>query len=111
MNRHVRFNLDSWPTPPPLFGWLQGLGGLSDQEMFETFNAGIGFVIVVARSQAGPIRRRLARVGARDCVVIGHVEKGHGVVVPSRDLRYEGYCVSRTPRGPVPPQTIRDAAC
>ncbi|HLN51308.1 MAG TPA: phosphoribosylformylglycinamidine cyclo-ligase [Thermoplasmata archaeon] len=91
LNQHVRFNLDSWPAPPPLFGWLQELGGLSDREMFETFNAGIGFVIVVAGSQVGSIRRRLARVGARDSVVIGHVEKGRGVVVPSRALRYEGY--------------------
>jgi phosphoribosylformylglycinamidine cyclo-ligase len=91
LNRHVRFNLDRWPTLPPLFGWLQELGGLSDREMFETFNAGIGFVIVVAEDQVGPIRRRLARLGAGDSVVIGRVERGRGVVLPDRDLRYEGY--------------------
>lgn len=36
----------SWQIPA-IFSWLQELGEISDQEMFQTFNCGIGMVIVV----------------------------------------------------------------
>jgi phosphoribosylformylglycinamidine cyclo-ligase len=87
----VRFSLDHWPTPPSLFGWVQSLGSLPEREMFETFNMGIGFVIVAAPHRLAEIRRRLARAGAPDALVIGRVTRGHGVSVPDRSLEYEGY--------------------
>ncbi len=37
--------------PPPVFGWLQGLGNVEQAEMFRVFNMGIGFV-VFARPEA-----------------------------------------------------------
>jgi len=37
---------NAWPVPP-LFGEIQDVGGLSDKEMFHTFNMGIGMVLVV----------------------------------------------------------------
>ena len=43
--------LDSW-TRPALFQWLQKQGGVTDDEMLRTFNCGIGFVLVVAESDA-----------------------------------------------------------
>jgi phosphoribosylaminoimidazole (AIR) synthetase len=33
---------------PPLFQWLQRIGGLSTEEMRRTFNCGVGGVLVVA---------------------------------------------------------------
>jgi phosphoribosylformylglycinamidine cyclo-ligase len=35
----------SWPVPP-VFSWLQGLGGIDDDEMERVFNLGIGLVLV-----------------------------------------------------------------
>lgn len=87
----VAFVLDRWPEVPSLFRWIQQLGGLSDQEMFQTFNQGIGFVVVVGRSGLAETRRRLARAGASDAVEIGHVEKGSGVSLPAHGLSFEGY--------------------
>ncbi|MBX2860635.1 MAG: phosphoribosylformylglycinamidine cyclo-ligase [Vampirovibrio sp.] len=37
---------DSW-TIPPVFRYLQNLGQLSDETLYQTFNCGIGFVLVV----------------------------------------------------------------
>lgn len=37
----------SWPRPP-IFAMLQRLGNLPDNEMFNTFNMGIGFMLIVA---------------------------------------------------------------
>jgi len=87
----VAFVLDRWPRPPPIFDWVQQLGRISDEEMFQTFNMGIGFVVVVAPEHLADTRRRLARAGAPDAVPVGHVERGSGVTLPSWKLRYAGY--------------------
>jgi len=91
LRNEVAFVLDRWPAPPSLFGWLQELGRISDQEMFQTFNMGVGFVVVVRRSRVASIRRTLARHGAPDVTEIGRVGRGSGVEVPALGLRYEGY--------------------
>jgi len=91
LHRNVRFVLDGWPSVPSLFEWLKDLGGISEREMFETFNMGIGFAIVVAGPHVASVRRRLASAGARDSLEIGRVERGRGVLVPRLDLSYSGY--------------------
>jgi phosphoribosylformylglycinamidine cyclo-ligase len=87
----VAFVLDKWPTPPPIFDYVQRLGAISDEEMYQTFNMGIGFALVVAREHLAETRRRLARSGAPDAMPIGHVERGNGVSLPSLGLTYGGY--------------------
>jgi phosphoribosylformylglycinamidine cyclo-ligase len=87
----VSFVLDRWPAVSGLFRWLQGLGSLSDSEMFQTFNMGVGFALVVRPERAPAIARALARAGARDAVPVGHVERGSGVTLPELGLRYDGY--------------------
>ncbi len=47
----VKLNRAAWQVPP-LFRTLQSLGNLSDQDMFNTFNMGIGFVVIVAAEDA-----------------------------------------------------------
>ncbi len=91
LRQDVEFILDRWPAPPPIFPYLQALGGLTDEEMFQTFNMGIGFVVVVAPTHLAESRRRLARAGAPDAVPIGRVGKGRGVRLPEHGLSYLGY--------------------
>jgi phosphoribosylformylglycinamidine cyclo-ligase len=44
------------PLPvPPVFSWLQKLGGIDILEMYRTFNMGMGYVIVASKEDAGPI--------------------------------------------------------
>jgi phosphoribosylformylglycinamidine cyclo-ligase len=88
---HVAFRLDRWPATPSIFDWLRSLGSLSDEEMFQTFNMGIGFVVVASPTRLAETRRRIARAGAPDAVPIGRVERGTGVEVPPLGLRYDGY--------------------
>lgn len=91
LSTRVAFVLERWPEPPPLFRWVQGLGELSDRAMFETFNMGIGFVVIVARHRLAELRRRLARAGAPDALEVGRVERGRGVRLPSLGVSYQGY--------------------
>ncbi|MDM8568444.1 phosphoribosylformylglycinamidine cyclo-ligase, partial [Thiotrichales bacterium HSG1] len=38
---------NSWQIPP-IFKWLQEQGGITDEEMYRTFNCGVGMVVCVA---------------------------------------------------------------
>ncbi|MCI4342841.1 MAG: phosphoribosylformylglycinamidine cyclo-ligase [Thermoplasmata archaeon] len=87
----VSFVLDRWPPVPGVFRWLQELGPVSEEEMFQTFNMGLGFAIVVRADRRTQVERRLERGGVRDARLIGRVERGAGVEVPKFGLRYAGY--------------------
>lgn len=91
LHPRVRFVLDRWPKVPGLFDWLGRTGGLAAEELFQTFNMGLGFAVVVADGSVGPVRRALARAGAADAVEIGHVDRGRGVVLPHWGIEFAGY--------------------
>jgi phosphoribosylaminoimidazole synthetase len=57
-----RFDWNAW-TLPPVFAWLQELGGVSDHELRRTFNCGIGFLVIVAPSDAEPVLAALLNAG------------------------------------------------
>lgn len=50
---------NSWKIPE-IFQLLQKKGGISDQEMFRTFNMGIGMILVVPQGSAGRIQQTLS---------------------------------------------------
>lgn len=52
----------SW-TVPPVFPWVQGLGGIAADEMERVFNMGIGMVLVVSPHFADSIQKQLADLG------------------------------------------------
>lgn len=66
----------SW-TMSALMQWFQELGPVSDDEWYRTFNAGIGFTVVLAQSDVTLAQSVLAQHGLAS-YVIGHIEVGHG---------------------------------
>ncbi|WP_028535186.1 phosphoribosylformylglycinamidine cyclo-ligase [Paludibacterium yongneupense] len=52
----------SWPQTP-LFAWLQQQGQIDAQEMYRTFNCGIGMVVIVAPEHAAKAADLLAQHG------------------------------------------------
>jgi phosphoribosylformylglycinamidine cyclo-ligase len=64
----------SWPEPP-IFRVVQDSAGASDDDMFATFNMGIGMVLVVARDQASHVLGR----GPHEAFRIGEVSADPGV--------------------------------
>ncbi|HEY0180253.1 MAG TPA: phosphoribosylformylglycinamidine cyclo-ligase [Dokdonella sp.] len=50
-------------TPPPLFDWLQREGRVEREEMWRTFNCGIGYVLIVAAERADAVVAELAALG------------------------------------------------
>jgi len=71
----ARLHKDRWERQP-IFQWLQEAGGISEEEMFHTFNMGIGMVVVVAKEDADRAVKCLPQ--AR---VIGEVVKGDAVQI------------------------------
>jgi phosphoribosylformylglycinamidine cyclo-ligase len=47
---------------PPVFDWLQREGAVADEEMWRTFNCGVGFVLVVAPADVAGVSADLARL-------------------------------------------------
>ncbi len=47
----IEIKIDSW-TIPPIFSWLAKAGKVQQEAMFNTFNMGIGFVLIVPPTQA-----------------------------------------------------------
>ncbi len=74
----VRLTRGSW-TAPPVFGWVQGLGGIAADEMDRVFNMGIGMVLVVAATAAAEVRRELADLGF-EAWAIGEVAAAEAAV-------------------------------
>ncbi|MHB1952049.1 MAG: phosphoribosylformylglycinamidine cyclo-ligase, partial [Acidiferrobacteraceae bacterium] len=62
---------------PEIFDWLQRAGGVSDAEMYRTFNCGIGMVLVVDPKHADAAIASLSRSG-EEAMFIGHVEQRAG---------------------------------
>jgi phosphoribosylformylglycinamidine cyclo-ligase len=58
----ARVDRTAWPRPA-IFDWLQQAGGVADVEMHRVFNCGIGFVVVVAPSDAARAQARLEAAG------------------------------------------------
>ena len=61
---NVVADLDSntWHTPK-LFAWLREQGNVAEQEMFRTFNCGIGMVVIVSKDDAASAISQLAAAG------------------------------------------------
>jgi phosphoribosylformylglycinamidine cyclo-ligase len=74
----ARVRLGSWSVPP-LYGLIQRGGAISDEEMFRTFNMGIGMVVVVAPEDHHDVEHSLERRGETS-FVLGSVVRGAGVL-------------------------------
>jgi phosphoribosylformylglycinamidine cyclo-ligase len=74
----IRIDPGSW-TLPPLFGWLAEKGSVALPEMFNTFNMGMGFVVIVPPAQSDRALELLRQQGLAPWIC-GEVIAGRGEV-------------------------------
>ncbi len=85
----VEFRFTDPLEPQVLFRELQALGNIEASEMYQTFNMGMGYAIVAPEEDARAIVQALRpEVKAR---VVGDVQKGRGVSLPSLGLHWDSY--------------------
>ncbi|MDA3130402.1 phosphoribosylformylglycinamidine cyclo-ligase [Aliibacillus thermotolerans] len=58
----AEITLSSWDTPP-IFPFIQKHGNVSDQDMFGTFNMGIGLIVAVAKDEKNQALEALQQAG------------------------------------------------
>jgi len=75
------FHLDNLPEPQMIFKKIQELGKVSAEEMYKTFNMGIGFAAVVADDDTQSICEKFG------CQRIGQVVKQDSVTITRKDIQ------------------------
>lgn len=59
----------------PIFKYIQAKGGISERDMFNTFNMGVGMSVIVPKDQAD-LALQILKDNGEDAYVIGEVVKG-----------------------------------
>ena len=77
----VEIDSSQWEKPD-IFNWLQDKGNLSNEDMYGTFNMGIGMALIVAKEDAEQIQMILNDLG-ETATIIGQVTPTEGVHIQS----------------------------
>jgi phosphoribosylformylglycinamidine cyclo-ligase len=77
----ARIDRASW-TIPPVFDWLQQSGDVPRDDMFRTFNMGVGLILVVSAALADEVLDEL-RTRHESPVIIGEITRGN------REVQYD----------------------
>ncbi|MBV8508049.1 MAG: phosphoribosylformylglycinamidine cyclo-ligase [Alphaproteobacteria bacterium] len=87
----VGFEVDNLPPAPPIFRLIQQYGAVGNAEMFEVYNMGVGFCVLVAERDRDSALAILQRHGRR-AQVIGRViaDDSKGVYLPAQQLAGHG---------------------
>ena len=84
----VGYVIDSLPEPHPIFHLIQERGGVPDEEMYEVFNMGVGFCVVLPEGEVNAAID-IASANGTDAYRIGHTvpDPDRTVTVPEQRLR------------------------
>ncbi|MFO7677965.1 MAG: phosphoribosylformylglycinamidine cyclo-ligase [Thermoplasmatota archaeon] len=88
LNKNVHYVISDPIQPQPVFCFLQKYGNVEAQEMFQTFNMGMGFAVIVSKEDVKQAIHILQKHSLSTVKVVGHVAKGTGVTAPTLHLRY-----------------------
>ena len=91
-SENIRFVIDDLQPVPEIFNLIQDRGAVSEAEMFEVFNMGTGFCLIVEGEQEVDAINKICKKHDLPCKVIGHVEESHNkeVSLPNKQLVGKG---------------------
>lgn len=75
----AKIEKNSWPIPT-IFKKLKEWGKLSDEDLFATFNMGVGYIVVVSKEEVNVAMECLNKIG-EGAYIIGNITKGAGVSI------------------------------
>ncbi|HID25122.1 MAG TPA: phosphoribosylformylglycinamidine cyclo-ligase [Thermoplasmata archaeon] len=88
LKKEVAFVLDNLFESQPIFSFLQERGNIESKEMYQTFNMGTGFIVIVPENEEKRTVSILKKYSDAEIKVVGHVEKGKGVRIPPLGICY-----------------------
>jgi phosphoribosylformylglycinamidine cyclo-ligase len=74
LGRRAVIERGSWPMPP-VFTLIQKIGRIAQSEMDDTFNNGLGMILVVGKKNADRIMQTLEKIGEK-FFIIGEIQNG-----------------------------------
>jgi phosphoribosylformylglycinamidine cyclo-ligase len=77
---HVGFKLDKMPKPHYIFEAISKLGHVSEEEMYKTYNMGIGFCIVTPKNQVEEVSASVEKHGTK-AVTLGEVVREETITI------------------------------
>lgn len=86
MKKGQRYVIDDPIKPAALFEAIQNIGNVTDEEMYQTFNMSMGFMLVAPEEEAETIAKE-----HRNAKVVGRVDGGEGVLMEPLGLVYDRY--------------------
>ena len=75
LNRNFDYVIENLPEPQSIFKEIQSIGKISNEEMFKTFNMGIGMVLIAAEKDAKEIADKF------NAVKMGYVKRGSNRII------------------------------
>jgi len=98
LKKKVKYVIDSPIKPHKIFELIQDYGKISDKEMYQTFNMGMGFCIICRKDITDEILNTLKdyyqkegkKFGKKiEVKIVGRVEEGVGVTLPSLGISFK----------------------
>lgn len=86
--KHLAASLDAstWEVPPVL-RWMKEAGGMQEAEFAQTFNTGLGMVMVVAEDKVDDLTKSLVHAGESPCRIGQLVERGdEGCIIENMEV-------------------------
>jgi len=96
-NDNIRFVIDQPPLVPEVFKLIQERGEVTDAEMYEVFNMGTGFIVVVNGMEEFKKISAICKKYDVASQIIGCVEfcKGKDVTIPEFNLQGRGQKITK----------------
>lgn len=88
LNSEVQYEITNPFQPHDIFSFIQKLGNVDNKEMYQTFNMGMGFAIIVSSSDKKETMKILKKESNYSVKQVGIVNKGSGVSFPPYNLYY-----------------------
>jgi len=89
LNKNVKYIIKDPFDPQPIFKFIQKLGNIEDMEMYQTFNMGMGFTVIVSKEDVDYTLNILKKHSHNmDIKVVGKITEGKGVEIPSLNIMF-----------------------
>lgn len=88
INENVKFLIHSPFKPQNIFKFLQNYGNIDDKEMYQTFNMGMGLILVVSEKDVEKSLNILKKYSKSSVKKVGKIEEGSGVIFEKLGLSF-----------------------
>ncbi len=85
-----RFVIDDPIKPQKIFNFIQEIEDIDYKEMYQTFNMGMGFVVIAPESEENDLLSILKKHRI-ESKVVGYISEGNGVYLQDFKINYERY--------------------